>query len=275
MSALKRNFKSFVLAVTPGKLLIQLKKMHYLRELQRFSEDDLQVVKMLVKRDQHVIDVGANVGWYTNMLSQFVGPRGRVYSIEPMPPTFSILASCVKKLQLMNVELINCAASDQDGEVLMETPTLPSGGENYYRARIIASDSATNSLQRAYVKRKSIDSLASGSLKISFVKCDVEGHEWAVVQGAKRMIGQSKPAWLIEISGNPDASTSDAAALLDYFRGEGYGVFWYDGQTLRPRNRGDRSINYFLLTSDHLETLKRSGLQIAKNQSFEESARAS
>ena len=268
----KSEIKRFIFAVTPEKILLELKKVYYLRELQRFSERDLDIVKLLVKPDDHVIDVGANVGWYTNVLSQSVGPGGRVYSIEPMPSTFSILTACVKKLKLTNVDLINCAASDQDGIVLMEAPALPSGGTNYYRARIIEEDIATNLPQRSHVKRKSIDSLLNDSAKISFVKCDVEGHEWAVVRGAKRIIRDSRPAWLIEISGDPDSPTSNSRALLDYFYAERYVAFWYDNGVLRSRNRGDRAINYFFLTSDHLNGLKWSGVEV-ENHSFTDSVK--
>jgi hypothetical protein len=40
--------------------------------------------------------------------------------------------------------------------------------------------------------------------KVTFIKCDVEGHELAVVSGGKKFFERSKPAWLMEVGGDPD-----------------------------------------------------------------------
>src|SRR3990172_3724010 len=42
-----------------------------------------RVVRALVRAGEHVVDVGANVGWYSTMLAELVGLNGRVYAFEP------------------------------------------------------------------------------------------------------------------------------------------------------------------------------------------------
>ena len=77
-------FKSIALKVLPDPILRYLKKIYYVYELKRFSErdePDLRVVKKLINPGDHVVDVGANVGWYTKVLAESVSADGQVYKI--------------------------------------------------------------------------------------------------------------------------------------------------------------------------------------------------
>src|SRR5262249_22252961 len=81
--------------------------------------------------------------------------------------------------------------------------------------------------------------------RVDFVKCDVEGHELPVVRGAAALIRTHRPAWLIELSGNPDDPASAAAELGVTLRCAGYETYRFDGQRLRRRVHGDRCLNTF------------------------------
>ena len=87
--------KTQALRYLPEPLLQSIKARHYARMLRSFTidqEPDLKLVQHLVKPGDTVLDVGANFGVYTRVLSQLVGPAGRVISVEPVPQTFSILS---------------------------------------------------------------------------------------------------------------------------------------------------------------------------------------
>jgi len=260
--------KSIILRMLPSGLLLELKKLHYVSALRRFSEEDesdIKIVKIIVKSGDHVIDIGANIGWYAKTLSGLVGNQGRVYSIEPIPTTFRLLSLCVKKLMLSNVILINCGISEKNGSAIMEVPSYGSGGENYYQARIVTEKSVKSRLKGYQVDLKSLDSLFADSRhRIHFIKCDVEGHEFRVIMGAKKILTDSKPAWLIEVSGDPDDQNSDAFKLFSVLEKERYTAWWFDGVQLKKRSRGDKSINYFFLIDDHLLDLKIRGVCIVK-----------
>src|SRR2546427_2768502 len=207
---LRQTFKSFVLKTFPQRLLKALKLYHYRRVLQALtdaSELDFKVVKTLVAPGDSVVDIGANIGVYTKYLSDLLGNQGRVYSIEPVPLTFYILKTNVLHLALDNVELLQVAISNENGIASMEIPTYESGGENFYMARITLSNE-THSMRRQSVPTRTLDSLLELPTQISFIKCDVEGHEYKCLQGAKRILETSMPALLIEISGIPDEDQS-------------------------------------------------------------------
>ncbi len=142
---MKSIFKALVRRTLPVRVLQSVKKIYYSHLLRSFSEKDeadFQVIKHIVNCGEYVIDIGANIGVYTKYLSELVGPLGRVYSIEPIPLTFEILSSNVKKFGLKNLELINCAISDNNGSVTMEVPLYDSGGENFMRQKLFMKKQA-------------------------------------------------------------------------------------------------------------------------------------
>ena len=251
------RLKSLALRLLPERLLQELRKFHYARKLRAPASDepDLAVVRHLVPAGGWAVDVGANVGVYTKALSELVGPWGKVFSVEPVPLTFDVLTSNVRRLRLGNVQALNCAVSAGHGSVTLEVPRYATGGENFYEARIVGPDGG-GALRRVTVECRSLDALfADAARPISFVKCDVEGHELRCLRGAEGLIRRGRPAWLVEVSGDPDFEPSAAAEVLRLMRGHGYGVFWYDGRELHARRPGERRTNYFFLTAAHLALL--------------------
>jgi FkbM family methyltransferase len=250
-------FKSIALRVLPGPILKYLKKVHYSYELKRFSEKDepdLRVVKELIRMGDYVVDVGANVGWYTKVLAELVSSEGRVYSIEPMPMTFEILSYCVHQLGLKNIELFCCGISEATGEGLMEIPSFKKGGDNFYMARIVSGDNRVEKgNKRIQVHLRSLDEMLLGSKSpIKFIKCDVEGHELSAVKGARAVIEKFRPALLIEVSHDPDEIGSSSNELFSILRSYDYKVFWFNGENLIERAARDRSVNYFFLTAEQV-----------------------
>jgi FkbM family methyltransferase len=256
---MKTVAKSLALRLIPETALHFIKKIHYARVLRSISETDepdLRVLKHFVSPGHHVADLGANIGIYTKCLSELVGTSGRVHSVEPIPLTFDILRSNVRKFRLRNVELKNCAISDSDGNVTMEVPRFDGGGENFYGARIVSGHTG-RSCRQAVVPSYTVDSLFSElESPIHFIKCDVEGHELSCLRGAVRTIQSSKPAWLIEISSRPDDEKSTSYQTFRLLRESQYQAYWFDGSRLRVYRAGDTSVNYFFLRAEHLRVLR-------------------
>jgi len=247
----------------PARLLQAVKKIYYphlLRAITPADEIDIKVVTFLVSAGDYVIDIGANIGVYTKFLSELVGLTGRVYSIEPVPLTYDILVSNVGKLGLANVKTIECAISDEDGVVQIEVPK-DERGENFYRAKVVTSSHTEAHVRRFSVESRCLDSLFRDSAqRITFVKCDVEGHELSCIKGATGFIKKHMPAWLIELSENLDVRGSTAHKISQLLTKRGYQVYWFDGMNLNRWQPGDESVNYWFLTPDHVQALQSSGL---------------
>lgn len=261
--------KGVVLKFMPRRSLLYLKAARYIRNVGRFSETDepdLKVVKHLVKSGDTVVDVGANVGWYTNYLSKLVGEGGKVISLEPIPETYALLSTCVKAHRLANVELVNVGASEEDGMAVMEVPPYESGGDNYYMAHIIDRAQASSTMPQREVRLRSLDSLlGEKAQKVAFIKCDVEGHELPLIKGAQKLVEMAKAAWLIEVSrsSNPDLEGSNSWHIFSRFSSHGYSPWWLEGTVLRKRKKGDKTLNYFFLSPAHVSELRmRSSLEV-------------
>lgn len=252
--------KRLAWAVLPQSAVQFVKRRHYLRLVRAWSaenEPDVQIVRHLVRDGDHVVDIGANVGVYTKVLSHLVGAGGRVYSIEPFPPTFDILCFVVARLGIGNAAPVNVAISDCESIVTMELPYDASGAETHYRARVVVDGASSSKAKTVRVSSTTIDSLFSKEAdKISFIKCDAEGHELACLRGAAGFLARAQPAWMIEVSGDPDERDSPAYRLFELFSQRNYTAWWFDGTALRMRRSGDRSVNYFFLADRHISTLR-------------------
>ena len=266
MRRIKLLLKRTAWKILPLSMIQLIKRRHYLRLLRSSlseNEPEFRLVRYLVKPGDLVIDIGANVGVYSKILSELVGPDGHVYSIEPFPSTFEILCYNVRKLRLDNVEPVNAAVSDSQKVVAMAIPYDSSGAETHYRASIVTQHEKKGKTEATKVQTVTIDSrFVSTSGTISFIKCDVEGHELACIKGATKLLARSRPAWLIEVSGEPDNTDSAAHSVFKILCDRGYFAWWYDGGKLRKRRPGDKSTNYFFLTDNHIDILKKSDLEI-------------
>lgn len=264
MKLAKRLLKRMAWKILPYSTVQSIKKRHYLKLLRSTSseiEPELKIIRYLVKPGDSVIDIGANIGVYTKILSRLVGPDGYVYSIEPFPATFEILCYNVRKLHLDNVEPINVAVSDSQGIVTMAIPYDSSGTETHYRASIVTNAADTSKTAETNVQATTFDNrFLSESGTISFIKCDVEGHEPACINGAVKFLTQSQAAWLIEVSGEPDDPDSAAHNVFKTFHDQDYSAWWYDGSKLKRRRADDKSTNYFFLRENHVDILKKSEL---------------
>lgn len=248
-------FKQLAIQVLPRPLLQWGKKHYYTYAVSRFWEAEIEPIKCLIKPGDFTMDLGANVGWYTVLFARLVGERGKVYSVEPIPDTFVLLSTVVQKLRLNNVELFNCAVSDKDGSAAMEIPKHDYGGDNFYMAHIIAGQSHDPALDRVEVSLHSLDSLIPKELArtVTFIKCDVEGHELAVLKGAAELFKRARPAMMIEVAGTAAMQDAPNNEFFSLLRGYGYTPFWFDGKALRKREKGHWSVNYFFLQPVHLQ----------------------
>jgi len=251
--------------ILPASVLQLAKKQyyaHFVKNLPENADPDLIVVKQLLMPGDFAVDVGANVGIYTKFLSRWVGTAGRVYSIEPIAATFEILRSNIRRLSLDNVFVVNCAVSETSGSATMEIPVWSSGAENFCRAEIVADDSQ-DSLRHVKVKVDTLDSLLGAASKpVSFIKLDVEGHELQCLRGATATIGKSRPAWLVEIWGDPQEESDVAHAIFELMKTHGYQPFWFDGKILIKYRAGHRSMNFWFLMPEHVQRLLARGVVV-------------
>jgi FkbM family methyltransferase len=246
-----------ILRMLPETAVHRLKKYYYAYLIthtpEQWMERDVFIAEHLIALGDHVLDIGASLGSFARFLAKRVGPEGQVYAFEPIPQTFDFLTNNMRKLQLKNVACLDFALSDVDKTETMVIPTYRWGQECWYDAQV-KTPTSDPKWRQFEIKSRTLDHFFAdkGSIpRISFIKCDANYHELAVLKGALQTIRASHPAMLIEVNPDPDDPTSSAYETFGLLRNEGYGAYWFDGQKLVERKPGERSQNYFFLTPEH------------------------
>ena len=167
-----------------------------------------------------VLDVGANIGYFTVLLAQKVGPQGKVFAFEPSPDNFALLRKNVETNGFSNVVLINKAVSDRQ-----QTLRLYLSKENMGDHRIYDSGDARESV---VVDCVSLDAcLASTPAKIRLLKMDVQGAEFQVLQGMQSLLNKN-PDIILFMEFWPHGlfrSGADPQALLDFLHEQKFILF--------------------------------------------------
>jgi FkbM family methyltransferase len=179
-----------------------------------YVEPEMAVLGSLISPGQVAVDIGANVGFYTKLLSELVGPSGQVYSFEPVSDNFRVLDRVVVRGRLANVKTFFAAVDHQPGENDMIIPDK-SDFTGFYQARLAAD---VDSGRRQHVKVVSLDQLWNDEIlrSVDFVKCDAEGSELGILKGGIRLLAKSKPSMLVEIQRKTSAEVFDLLHAIGY-----------------------------------------------------------
>ena len=180
-------------------LLLSTRKNNY----DRF---EIECLKQIIKNGDIVVDLGANIGYYTLILAQLVGKSGHVYAFEPEPSNFEILSKNVKENKHDNVTLVQKAVSDKNGKVKLYVSK-----RNLSSHRIFDAEDKRKSIE---VDVTTLDEYFQKSKKlVKFIKMDVEGAEGATILGASKIIEDSKnlvimmeyfPKWIKKFGDIPE-----------------------------------------------------------------------
>lgn len=156
-------------------------------------------LQQLVKEGDTVIDIGANLGYYTRPLADIVGAAGEVYAVEPVPVIFSVLKRNVGGRK--NVVLLNYALGSEERIIEMANDSVAAAGyfgtgRNFVSDGELSGDAIRFSAQMARGSR-----LFADLKRIDFIKCDIEGYERVVIPELQPLIERHHPTVLIETDG--------------------------------------------------------------------------
>lgn len=138
-------------------------------------------IQKAVKEGDTVIDIGANIGYFTVLLAKLVGPQGKVYAFEPDPRNFHLLQRTVERNGWTHVIIEQKAVSNKAGESLL------------YQTREWTANTLTPSehLSTARVQVVNLDGFLSNEHHIAFIKMDMDGSEPLAISGMAQLIQRS------------------------------------------------------------------------------------
>lgn len=151
-------------------------------------------LKSNLKPGDTVIEVGANVGAHSLIISNLISPNGFLYAFEPTNYAFLKLNTNFNLNPLLknNTELVQLFVSDKDN----------SKSNSKIRSSWIVNksdrlaDEMDENFQGSVVN---LDDFFEGLDKLNLLKIDVDGFDYRVLQGSKKLISIHKPIVFIEL----------------------------------------------------------------------------
>jgi len=188
-------------------------------------------VKNLIKKGDVVIDIGANLGYYTKLFSNWVGSSGKVYAVEPVREYVEIILWSTRKRK--NIELLPYALGAENKSINM----VVSGRHGYLRTGLpqVQTSGDVSSYEFSFpAEMKKGSELFSNLHRLDYIKCDIEGYEEFVIPEIKTIIEQHKPVIQIETWGE------QRPIVEKLLNGLGYSKYELDGSSLNKKT--DNSI---------------------------------
>jgi FkbM family methyltransferase len=186
-------------------------------------------IKKLIKKGDIIIDIGANLGYYSKIFAQLTGKSGHVYAVEPVETFRKVLEGSIKKYE--NVKVLPYALGLEDGkEIAMGLP-LTSKYLSHGRTKIVDTKPNDNYAFTFKATMKHPDQLFGQLNKIDYVKCDIEGYEIVVIPAMKELISKHSPTIQIETDGD------NRNEIMSFLLPLGYKVFYVSTKGLEPYNK--------------------------------------
>ncbi len=146
----------------------------------RQDKQDIALMQLHIKKGDVVLDIGANIGFYTKILSELVGDTGKVFAFEPDKTNYSYLIKNAGHLK--NVAFNNKAVSDKTGTITL------------YHSDLLNVDHKTYATEN-YTSASEIDCVAMDDVipdqKADFIKIDIQGFEYFAFQGMQEIFNKN------------------------------------------------------------------------------------
>lgn len=173
-------------------------------------------VRHLIYPGDVVLDIGANLGYYSKLFAAWVGKTGHVYSVEPIKIYNDLFRIATRKYK--NITLYPYALGTEEKEITLVAP-LQNGYMHTGLPHIYDPEKDEKPTQQTLsfsAQMKIPARLFSSLQKIDYIKCDIEGCEVQVLENMKDLIARNRPIVQVEISGNNHAAVFALLQAMDY-----------------------------------------------------------
>jgi FkbM family methyltransferase len=182
-----------------------------------FEPRETALFRKLLRPGDKVVDVGANIGWFTLLAARIIGPSGRVLAFEPFPSSFDHLKRNLSINDFSNIDLFPIALDYTDAVIHLAAATVENQG----------SVSAFACTEGVSVPTRRLDDLLAPNQRYRLLKIDVEGAEMRVLSGAQSALSDGRfENILFEVNDRMlTRAGSSGAELLSLFRAHKYTLF--------------------------------------------------
>lgn len=222
------------------------------------GERELRLLARLVPRDKIAIDIGSSIGLYSRELARHAS---KVIAFEANPN----VAQFARRVAPRNVEIINVALSANVTRTMLRIPVNAKGHSVDDLATVEAiNQSYVGNTRNVEVVTKRLDDY--GFSDCGFIKIDVEGHEEAVLDGARRLLETQRPILMIELVNAYNVGTIER--VVERCAHLSYSAHFLSRGRLRPFVEFDEAVHQNLKLAEGLSRRRRRKLEYVANFIF-------
>jgi FkbM family methyltransferase len=217
---------------------------------------ELYFVKRIIKKDDTVLDIGANLGYYSFFMSVSAGKEGKLLAVEPIPLFADVWKKNMCSLKKHNIKLFNCALGKEEQEKVKMSIPIVNGVVRHGLTKVVEEGDANEAIMSFDVPMKIGDNLVESEniSQLNFIKCDVEGYEQYVIPSLKDTIVKYQPLIQIELSGEDNRQN-----VVDYLVNLSYDIFILKDNFLHAIQKNDIfnfNQDFYFVHQDKLEERK-------------------
>jgi FkbM family methyltransferase len=194
---------------------------------------EIKLLRKFVRKNDIVLDIGANIGFYAGMLARMVGNGGQVHCFEPDKTNFAHLKK--GSAGFKNIVLNNKAVGPKTEMIKIYTSKDLNVDHRTYKPEEFDAEMEIESV--------AIDDYLQNAPKVDFIKMDIQGFEMQALRGMERTLDLNKEVKIISEFW-PYGLRTAGSSVTDY-----YGKLTSKG------------FKCYLLNKDHLELLTMERVQ--------------
>ena len=146
-----------------------------------YEKYETNLFKSVVGEGMTVVDLGANIGYYTLLAAKLVGRKGRVFAFEPAPDNFSLLLKNIEANGYDNIIPVQKAVSNKTGTTKLFLHRMNQGDHRIYDSH--------DGREAITVNVTTLDTFfENGQYPIDIIKMDIQGAEMAALQGMAEIV---------------------------------------------------------------------------------------
>ena len=181
-------------------------------------------IRKLIRKGDVVIDIGANLGYYSRLFAKLVGSEGKVFSVEPVSLFRKILN--INTSGFRNTTIIPYALGEEDNKsIVMGIPK----SNKYLRHGLtrVLDTNENEPFEYTFTEKMFTPATLFGNLeRCDYIKCDVEGYEIHIIPQLEFLLKPFQPIIQIEIE------TVNRKLISDFLSSLSYSAFYLKDELL-------------------------------------------
>lgn len=186
-------------------------------------------VSSLVKNGDYILDIGANLGYFTLQFAEKVKSGGHLYCIEPVAPFRKQLQKLVAGKPNITV-LPYALGEENDKQVTLGIPTQfqELGYLRHGTTTLLHGGNRADGRYSFEAVMKKGSELFGSLPKLDYIKCDIEGYETVVLPEMKAVLQKHQPLVQLETWGE------HLMVMCNFFKGLNYQAYYLQNHKLQP-----------------------------------------